>query len=102
MMIAGEFGDARYHYDRAVERLRGMLEQHGYRVIRTFSPEDGLACFERDASYGVTLLASDLPHSKYIDENVVRKIIRVARPRILSLPIFLVVGPLIRRVPTVA
>ena len=51
LLIASEVGGTDSVSDRAMERLCEAIQEEGYRVIRTSTPEDGLALVKSDPSF---------------------------------------------------
>ena len=59
-------------------------------VVRTSTPEDGLALVKSDPSHSAILLDWDLPAEHQFDERAALKIIRAVRRRNKKVPIFLI------------
>src|SRR5215475_10907289 len=90
LLIASEAGGTDSVSDRAMERLIGAINEEGYRVIRTATPEDGLALVNSDPSQSAVLLDWDLAENNQFDERAALRIIRSVRRRNKKLPIFLI------------
>jgi arginine decarboxylase len=90
LLIASEVGRTDSVSDQAMERLIEAIEREGYRVVRTATPEDGLALVNSDPSQSAILLDWDLPENKEFDERSALRIIRAVRRRNKKLPIFLI------------
>ncbi len=90
LLIASDVGGTDSVSDRAMERLCGAIQEEGYRVIRTATPEDGLALVKSDPSFSAILLDWDLPQEGQFDERAALKIIRAVRRRNGKVPIFLI------------
>src|ERR1700760_5029074 len=90
LLIASEVGGTDSVSDRAMERLIEAIEREGYRVVRTATPEDGLALVNSDPSQSAILLDWDLPGNNQFDERAALRIIRAVRRRNKKLPIFLI------------
>src|SRR6201988_3102717 len=90
LLIASEVGGTDSVSDRAMERLIEAIEREGYRVVRTATPEDGLALVNSDPSQSAVLLDWDLPENKEFDERSALRIDRAVRRRNKKLPIFLI------------
>ena len=60
VLIASEVGRTESVSDRAMERLVEAIGDEGYEVVRTTSPQDGLALVTSDPSYSAVLLDWDL------------------------------------------
>src|SRR6201996_7428215 len=90
LLIASEVGGTDSVSDRAMERLIEAIEREGYRVVRTATPEDGLALVNSDPSQSAVLLDWDLPENNQFDERAALRIIRAVRRRNKKLPIFLI------------
>ena len=60
LLIAGEVGGTESVSDQAMERLCQSIQEEGYRVVRTSTPEDGLALVKSDPSFRAILLDWDL------------------------------------------
>ncbi len=93
LLIASEVGGTESVSDQAMERLCGAIQEEGYRVVRTSTPEDGLALVKSDPSFSAILLDWDLAENTQFDERAALKIVRAARrrntkgPHFFSLPI---------------
>src|ERR1700751_2976205 len=90
LLIASEVGGTDSVSDRAMERLVEAIEKEGYRVVRTATPEDGLALVNSDPSQSAVLLDWDLPENKEFDERSALRIVRAVRRRNKKVPIFLI------------
>src|ERR1700744_2526193 len=90
LLIASEVGGTDSVSDRAMERLIEAIEREGYRVVRTATPEDGLALVNSDPSQSAVLLDWDLPENNQFDERAALRIVRAVRRRNKKLPIFLI------------
>jgi arginine decarboxylase len=90
LLIASEAGGTDSVSDRAMERLCGAIQEEGYKVIRTTTPEDGLALVTSDPSFSTILLDWDLPENTQFDERAALKIMRAVRRRNSKVPIFLI------------
>jgi arginine decarboxylase len=90
LLIASEVGGTDSVSDRAMERLIEAIEKEGYRVVRTSTPEDGLALVNSDPSQSAVLLDWDLPENTQFDERAALRIVRAVRRRNKKLPIFLI------------
>ncbi len=90
LLIASEAGGTDSVSDRAMERLIEAIEKEGYRVVRTATPEDGLALVNSDPSQSAILLDWDLPENNQVDERAALRIVRAVRRRNKKLPIFLI------------
>jgi arginine decarboxylase len=90
LLIASEVGGTDSVSDRAMERLCGAINEEGYRVVRTATPEDGLALVKSDPSFSAILLDWDLTENTQFDERAALKIIRAVRRRNGKVPIFLI------------
>jgi arginine decarboxylase len=90
LLIASEAGGTDSVSDRAMERLCGAIQEEGYKVIRTTTPEDGLALVSSDPSFSTILLDWDLPENTQFDERAALKIMRAVRRRNSKVPIFLI------------
>src|ERR1700749_3475795 len=100
LLIASEVGGTDSVSDRAMERLIEAIEREGYRVVRTATPEDGLALVNSDPSQSAVLLDWDLAENNQFDERAALRIIRNVRRRNKKLPIFLIAGrPLVSELP---
>ena len=73
-----------------MERLCVAIQEEGYRVVRTVTPEDGLSLVTSEPSYSAVLLDWDLPENNQFDERAALRIIRAVRRRNKKLPIFLI------------
>jgi arginine decarboxylase len=92
LIIAGEFLDSDTIFDEALERLRHCLEVRGYRVLRTFTPEDGLAIIQETPPFGAVLLSWQVPGDLGIDEGAAMAVICAAKWRYGSAPIAILIG----------
>jgi len=90
LLIASEVGGTESVSDRAMERLCEAIQEEGYRVIRTSTPEDGLALVKSDPSFSAILLDWDLQENVQFDERAALRIIRAVRRRNGKVPIFLI------------
>ena len=90
LLIASEVGNSDSVADRAMERLCVAIQEEGYRVVRTVTPEDGLSLVTSEPSYSAVLLDWDLPENNQFDERAALRIIRAVRRRNKKLPIFLI------------
>jgi arginine decarboxylase len=90
LLIASEVGGTDSVADRAMERLVVAIQEEGYRVVRTVTPEDGLSLVKSDPSHSAILLDWDLPENNQFDERAALRIIREVRYRNKKLPIFLI------------
>ena len=90
LLIASEVGGTDSVSDRAMERLVGAISQEGYEVVRTSTPEDGLALVKSDPSHSAILLDWDLTGDREFDERAALRIIRAVRHRNKKVPIFLI------------
>lgn len=90
LLIASEVGGTESVSDLAMERLCEAIREEGYRVVRTSTPEDGLALLKSDPSFGAILLDWDLTENTQFDERAALKIIRNVRRRNSKVPIFLI------------
>src|SRR6201995_4132142 len=90
LLIASEVGGTDSVSDRAMERLIEAIEKENYRVVRTSTPEDGLALVNSDPSHSAVLLDWDLAENNQFDERAALRIIRAVRRRNTKLPIFLI------------
>ena len=90
LLIAGEVGNTDSVSDRAMERLCEAIHDEGYRVVRTSTPEDGLALVKSDPSFGAILLDWDLAENTQFDERAALRIVRAVRRRNGKVPIFLI------------
>ena len=90
LLIAGEVGGTQSVSDQAMERLCDAIHEEGYRVVRTSTPEDGLALVKSDPSFGAILLDWDLTENAQFDERAALRIIRNVRRRNSKVPIFLI------------
>ncbi len=90
LLIASEVGGTDTVSDRAMERLVEAIQVEGYRVVRTVTPEDGLALVKSDPSQSAVLLDWDLAENNQFDERAALRIIRAVRRRNKRLPIFLI------------
>ena len=90
LLIASEVGGTDSVSDRAMERLIEAIEKENYRVVRTSTPEDGLALVNSDPSMSAVLLDWDLAENNQFDERAALRIIRAVRRRNKKLPIFLI------------
>ena len=78
LLIASEVGGTDSVSDRAMVRLCEAIQDQGYRVTRTATPEDGLALVKSDPSFSAVLLDWDLPENTQFDERAALKIMRDA------------------------
>src|ERR1700759_2256146 len=90
LLIASEVGGTDSVSDQAMERLIEAIEKENYRVVRTSTPEDGLALVNSDPSHSAVLLDWDLAENNQFDERAALRIIRAVRRRNTKLPIFLI------------
>src|SRR6516165_9242491 len=90
LLIASEVGGTESVSDRAMERLCEAITEEGYRVVRTSTPEDGLALVKSDPSFSAILLDWDLQENVQFDERAALRIIRAVRRRNSKVPIFLI------------
>jgi len=90
LLIAGGVGNTDSVSDRAMERLCEAIRDEGYRVVRTCTPEDGLALVKSDPSFGAILLDWDLAENAQFDERAALRIVRAVRRRNGKVPIFLI------------
>ena len=90
LLIASEVGGTESVSDRAMERLCEAVREEGYRVVRTSTPEDGLALVKSDPSFSAVLLDWDLTENAQFDERAAMRIIRNVRRRNTKVPIFLI------------
>ena len=90
LLIAGGVGNTDSVSDRAMERLCEAIRDEGYRVVRTSTPEDGLALVKSDPSFGAILLDWDLAENAQFDERAALRIVRAVRRRNGKVPIFLI------------
>jgi arginine decarboxylase len=90
LLIASEVGGTDSVADRAMERLCAAIQEEGYRVVRTVTPEDGLSLVKSDPSHSAILLDWDLAENSQFDERAALRIIRNVRRRNKKLPIFLI------------
>ncbi len=90
LLVASEVGRTDSVSDRAMERLVEAIEQEGYEVVRTTSPEDGLSLVNSDPSYSAILLDWDLETNSQFEERAALDIIRGVRHRNKKVPIFLI------------
>src|SRR6201991_5209204 len=90
LLIASEVGGTDSVSDQAMERLVQAIQEEGYRVVRTSTPEDGLSLVKSDPSHSAVLLDWDLPENNQCDERAALRIIRAVRLRNTKLPIFLI------------
>ena len=79
LLIASEVGGTDSVSDRAMERLCEAIDKEGYRVVRTATPEDGLALVNSDPSQSAILLDWDLPENTQFDQRAALRIIRAVR-----------------------
>lgn len=73
-----------------MERLVGAIKAEGYAVVRTSTPEDGLALVTSDPSYSAILLDWDLEGDNQFAEHAALQILRAVRQRNKKVPIFLI------------
>ncbi|HLI77773.1 MAG TPA: Orn/Lys/Arg decarboxylase N-terminal domain-containing protein [Acidobacteriaceae bacterium] len=90
LLIAGELGGTESVSDRAMERLVDAIKDEGYEVVRTSTPEDGLALVTSDPSYSAILLDWDLEGDNQFAEHAALQILRAVRQRNKKVPIFLI------------
>ena len=90
LLIASEVGGTESVSDRAMERLCEAITEEGYRVVRTSTPDDGLALVKSDPSFSAILLDWDLQENVQFDERAALRIIRAVRRRNGKVPIFLI------------
>lgn len=90
LLMASEVGGTDSVSDRAMERLVDAISEEGYEVVRTSTPEDGLALVKSDPSHSAILLDWDLTGDHQFDERAALKIIRAVRHRNKKVPIFLI------------
>ena len=90
LLIASEVGGTDSVADRAMERLVVAIQEEGYRVVRTVTPEDGLSLVKSDPSQSAVLLDWDLAENNQFDERAALRIVRAVRRRNKKLPIFLI------------
>jgi arginine decarboxylase len=90
LLIASEVGGTDSVSDRAMERLVQAIGHEGYEVVRTSTPEDGLALVKSDPSHSAILLDWDLEGENQFDERAALKIIRAVRRRNKKVPMFLI------------
>ncbi|GGH01464.1 Orn/Lys/Arg decarboxylase N-terminal domain-containing protein [Silvibacterium dinghuense] len=90
LLIASEVGNTDSVADRAMERLVSAINEEGYRVVRTVTPDDGLSLVKSDPSHSAILLDWDLEDDNQFDERAALRIIREVRYRNKKLPIFLI------------
>jgi arginine decarboxylase len=90
LLIASEVAGTESVSDQAMERLCEAIKEEGYRVIRTTTPDDGLALVKSDPSFSAILLDWDLKENAQFDERAALKIIRAVRRRNGKVPIFLI------------
>src|SRR6202000_904275 len=90
LLIASEVGGTDSVSDQAMERLVQAIQEEGYRVVRTSTPEDGVSLVKSDPSHSAVLLDWDLPENNQFDERAALRIIRAVRRRNTKLPIFLI------------
>src|SRR6201992_1005418 len=90
LLIASEVGGTDSVSDQAMERLVQAIQEEGYRVVRTSTPEDGLSLVKSDPSHSAILLDWDLEEEHQFDERAALKIIRAVRRRNKKVPIFLI------------
>jgi arginine decarboxylase len=90
LLIASEVGGTDSVSDRAMERLVEAISKEGYEVVRTSTPEDGLALVKSDPSHSAILLDWDLTGDREFDERAALRIIRAVRHRNKKVPIFLI------------
>src|SRR3974377_2521983 len=89
LLIASEVGGTEVVWDRAMERLCEAIQEEGYRVVRTATPDDGLALAKSDPSFSAILLDWDLKENVQFDERAALKIMRAGRRRKAKVPIVL-------------
>jgi arginine decarboxylase len=76
-------------FQLTLKRLADAVEQHGIKVVRAHSCEDGLVVARGSASYSAVLIDWDLGETADMREEPVVAIIRAVREKSLRLPIFL-------------
>jgi arginine decarboxylase len=76
-------------FQLTLKRLADAVEQHGIKVVRAHSCEDGLVVARGSASYSALLLDWDLGETADMREEPAVAIIRAVREKSLRLPIFL-------------
>ena len=81
LLIASEVGGTDSVSDRAMERLVEAVSDEGYEVLRTSTPEDGVALVTSDPSYSAILLDWDLEGDNQFDERAALQIMRAVRHR---------------------
>jgi arginine decarboxylase len=81
LLIASEVGGTDSVADRAMERLVVAIQEEGYRVVRTVTPDDGLSLVKSDPSHSAVLLDWDLQENNQFDERAALRIIRNVRRR---------------------
>lgn len=89
LLIAGGPAEANSTVNRAIQRLVGVLEAHGYTITETSSARDGLALVQSEVSYGAVILDWDLSHGGHLEERAATSIIRSVRQRSHLIPVFL-------------
>lgn len=90
LLIASEVGGTESVSDRAMERLCEAIQEEGYRVVRTSTPDDGLALVKSDPCFSAILLDWNLTENVQFDERAALRIIRAVRRRNSKVPIFLI------------
>jgi len=90
LLIASEVAGTESVSDRAMERLCEAITEEGYKVVRTSTPDDGLALVKSDPSFSAILLDWDLTENVQFDERAALRIIRAVRRRNSKVPIFLI------------
>src|SRR6201987_1935118 len=80
LLIASEVGGTDSVSDRAMERLIEAIDREGYRVVRTATPEDGLALVNSDPSQSAVMLDWDMPeNNQFVERPALRRIRAVSR-----------------------
>ena len=90
LLVASEVGRTDSVSDRAMERLVEAIQHEGYEVVRTSTPEDGIALVTSDPSYSAILLDWDLEGDNQFEERAALDILRSVRHRNKRVPIFLI------------
>ena len=90
LLIASEVAGTESVSDRAMERLCEAITEEGYKVVRTSTPDDGLALVKSDPSFSAILLDWDLTENVQFDERAALRIVRAVRRRNSKVPIFLI------------
>lgn len=73
----------------ALSRLGHAIEEHGIKVVRAMSGEDGLAIARGKPSYSAVAIDWDLGETGTMAEESAMKIVRAVREKSLKVPIFL-------------